>query len=721
MSSPSDLIVFVNRPSLTLLDVDVAEELGVDSQPEPIQASLHSHSGPQSNSVYEAGTSVNGQRGEVEPRYSVSGRELEEGEIDEEAEARLEGGSSTRSYQVYSRYQSSAVPHPPYIAQLPHRPLSTFAYQAQPPPHGNGARRKRGAPPTVQANPARQFSSYPNNIATYSQSYPVQPPPPVFPPWPPNHPYYEPPRGYPPHLPYPPSFPPSYNPTSYAWQPPPRPAQPYLSVKPHPEPFLVPLADGSTAVWRPPITSAPYQAAPTSITPSCDHTSQVDLDLANPQPSSRTAYPTRPIPIVQPQDKPAVREGTLVDLELDLDDYSTGKPLDPSYSLEAVSSPSTPSPPAPSTPTYGFDASQELYTPNASAEASFELNPNSAEFHPFATSLVTDQPVLFSTPDHVKSLFTFHYQAAEPFPEAQVIAAPVARPAKGLAQKKKKKIGENISAFPDLLRDSSRESTSVESIIPEEAIEARIRQAQQRLQTLVDVVDEAKVDEMVAEAAEWPPLSAHGKTGSSATKSEPKTTSKLIDDGGNPLPLVEDTGKYAWQSIRKPMPEDPAAPADLCGAINGLALRSPQNDTSTFNVLSTPPVPPVQPFASTKRKAPSTASAYATLLSQPSPRDTIPPALLASSETLQNTILRSWIEARPDAAKQTAIRLLLEKLTYNINKYLGGGPSLTKGERRFEVDVFGSVSWGGETGKGYDLDLVILVSSDSLGWTLSRS
>jgi hypothetical protein len=56
------------------------------------------------------------------------------------------------------------------------------------------------------------------------------------------------------------------------------------------------------------------------------------------------------------------------------------------------------------------------------------------------------------------------------------------------------------------------------------------------------------------------------------------------------------------------------------------------------------------------------------------------------------------------------VRLLLEKLTYNINRHLGGGPSMVKGERRFEVDVFGSVSWGGETGQSGDLDLIILVS-----------
>jgi hypothetical protein len=35
---------------------------------------------------------------------------------------------------------------------------------------------------------------------------------------------------------------------------------------------------------------------------------------------------------------------------------------------------------------------------------------------------------------------------------------------------------------------------------------------------------------------------------------------------------------------------------------------------------------------------------------------------------------------------------------------------MVKGERRFEVDVFGSVSWGGETGQSGDLDLIILVS-----------
>lgn len=130
---------------------------------------------------------------------------------------------------------------------------------------------------------------------------------------------------------------------------------------------------------------------------------------------------------------------------------------------------------------------------------------------------------------------------------------------------------------------------------------------------------------------------------------------------------------------------------------------------------SAAPSPPAKPFANTSsRTIDSADSAYAAVLAQPSPRSSVPAALSPlHPDLLQRTVVQAWCSTEPSPDKKASVRLLLEKLTLKINQKLGGGPSMVKGERRFEVDVFGSVSWGGETGQSGDLDLIILVSFGS--------
>ena len=117
-------------------------------------------------------------------------------------------------------------------------------------------------------------------------------------------------------------------------------------------------------------------------------------------------------------------------------------------------------------------------------------------------------------------------------------------------------------------------------------------------------------------------------------------------------------------------------------------------------------------------------SPYHQLISRKSPRQNIPPALrdMGMKDPLQHTVMKAWQATEPPKGRRSYVLALLEELSVLVNQKLAwAGSSSAKGKRRFEVDVFGSVSWGGETGAGGDLDLVVLVSShgDSVaGWSL---
>ncbi|WVW84643.1 hypothetical protein I302_106677 [Kwoniella bestiolae CBS 10118] len=106
-------------------------------------------------------------------------------------------------------------------------------------------------------------------------------------------------------------------------------------------------------------------------------------------------------------------------------------------------------------------------------------------------------------------------------------------------------------------------------------------------------------------------------------------------------------------------------------------------------------------------------SPYNLLLSKPSPRATVPSSLIHPSQpdVFQSEIMQAWISTEPTQASKDFIMDLLSKLTSVINRRFG-----SKGDQRFLVDVFGSVSWGGETGKSGDLDLVILDRAQLRGY-----
>lgn len=91
----------------------------------------------------------------------------------------------------------------------------------------------------------------------------------------------------------------------------------------------------------------------------------------------------------------------------------------------------------------------------------------------------------------------------------------------------------------------------------------------------------------------------------------------------------------------------------------------------------------------------------------PSPRLSTPADVLRSeqSDRLQQGIMASWRGSEPAPERTAAIVALLARLTALVNH-----EAYKENQRgnRYRVDVFGSVSWGGETKKSSDLDLVIV-------------
>lgn len=102
-------------------------------------------------------------------------------------------------------------------------------------------------------------------------------------------------------------------------------------------------------------------------------------------------------------------------------------------------------------------------------------------------------------------------------------------------------------------------------------------------------------------------------------------------------------------------------------------------------------------------------SAYTRYTSQPSPRLNIPASDQGGDYyLLQQGIMRSWEKAEPTEAQKKSIRQLRDTLTDLLNqRTLLDNPT----GKRYIVDVFGSVAWGGSTGSSGDVDLVIIVSS----------
>jgi hypothetical protein len=148
------------------------------------------------------------------------------------------------------------------------------------------------------------------------------------------------------------------------------------------------------------------------------------------------------------------------------------------------------------------------------------------------------------------------------------------------------------------------------------------------------------------------------------------------------------------------------------------SLPSKSNPTSAMTSHHRPSMPsssiirpPAIPTRGSTDLRSHPGSPYFELISKRQARATAPGHLyLPSRSELQRSIMRSWTSTRASPETQQAIIELLGFLSTTINDHLCYQPQRGHRVRRFEVDVFGSVAWGGETGVSGDLDLVVLVS-----------
>ena len=95
---------------------------------------------------------------------------------------------------------------------------------------------------------------------------------------------------------------------------------------------------------------------------------------------------------------------------------------------------------------------------------------------------------------------------------------------------------------------------------------------------------------------------------------------------------------------------------------------------------------------------------YDLLLALPPARRRVPIHVRSSGDMMQSGIIHSWMAVEPPESQKLSIARLTDQLTFLINRFFSGK---LNGRDRFTVDVFGSVSWDGDTGKGGDLDMVI--------------
>lgn len=109
-------------------------------------------------------------------------------------------------------------------------------------------------------------------------------------------------------------------------------------------------------------------------------------------------------------------------------------------------------------------------------------------------------------------------------------------------------------------------------------------------------------------------------------------------------------------------------------------------------------------------------SAYLRYAASKSPRENVPFRVSRNSDPLHQSVLKSWQTAEPTAERKREVAKLLETLTHTINY----STSLQENphRERYQVDAFGSMAWGGNTGRSGDLDLVIIVSGHASRLTI---
>ncbi|KAL7423097.1 hypothetical protein Q5752_002396 [Cryptotrichosporon argae] len=166
--------------------------------------------------------------------------------------------------------------------------------------------------------------------------------------------------------------------------------------------------------------------------------------------------------------------------------------------------------------------------------------------------------------------------------------------------------------------------------------------------------------------------------------------------------------------LHSPVPTSPAASGS----------RQPQAPSRPGSRPSRPPSGPSRPPSAHSRPSSSpssvplsrsslhpdrvgptirSTSAYRFYSTLRSPRLSVPASVRTSAtgDELQNSVVAAWVETEPTAERKREVDLLVQ----DVQQVLDAGHQWNG---RFKVDVFGSVSWGGDTGNGSDVDLVIL-------------
>lgn len=165
-----------------------------------------------------------------------------------------------------------------------------------------------------------------------------------------------------------------------------------------------------------------------------------------------------------------------------------------------------------------------------------------------------------------------------------------------------------------------------------------------------------------------------------------------------------------WQGNAGPVPEAVKQPANWTGS----SVDDATSDSSDDYTL----------LANGRSDRPATHSAlsdiapYDLLAALKPARRRVPPTLYGrgTSDILQRTLMQSWISAETSDSHKLGIASLTARLTSLINNTFAGH---VDGENRFVVDIFGSVSWGGDMGRGGDLDLVVRDKRHPQGCELS--
>lgn len=131
------------------------------------------------------------------------------------------------------------------------------------------------------------------------------------------------------------------------------------------------------------------------------------------------------------------------------------------------------------------------------------------------------------------------------------------------------------------------------------------------------------------------------------------------------------------------------------------------NSGRIYHQPSLPVFPPNSYGQHGSQRVKNRTSPYGQLLSNAQARRHVPDRIARVGSSLQRSMIANWTDSCATSSYQQAVLDLLDRLTNVINHVFDKGNR--RGVRRFEVDVFGSVSWGGETGTSGDLDMVVIV------------